>query len=358
MLSDLGPQSVTELPALLTPDAPKVDEIVRIVAEVGDDETKRKASENLVVVARFAASGAWRDARSAEMQKSDPEAFAKAGNEAVQKHLLQLQEDEVLRMFASMRRLGQPPVHAFLVAFARDAQYPEKLRLGALAALEGHVAKAAPSVLDGLWALATEDATPDAVRATAFVRAGEASREVLLPRLEQAIQSGKLGVRLAAAEVLLGKTDKDQVPAFLDLIGRSEHMSVGEPLRYGRLLGTIQALDPRTLDSYIEKRSASVGSRLTALGYYYAYGTNDQRAKLEHVGRDTQRVPECPEGESDCTWLCGEQKVATVGDFYTHCVEPHMQSRTTAELPVTAAPAPEKAPDPSPKASQGAEKRE
>lgn len=362
MLRDIGPESVMGLPALLKPDAPKSDEIVRIIADVGDEPTKRAAATNLVAVTRFAASAAWREARSKEMQAANPEAFQKAGAEAVQKHLLQIQEDEVMRMFASMRRLGQGPVHSFLVEFARDAQYSEKQRMGALAAIEGHVEKADASVLDGLWALATDEKTPEGVRATAFVRAGEVPREVLLPRLEQAILTGKQGVRLAAAEVLLGKTNKDQATGFLDLVGRVEHLSVGEPLRYGRLLGAIQDFDPRSLDSYIGKRSAPVAARLTALGYFYAYGTNDQRATLASVADETEKVPECAEGESDCSWLCGEQQVGTVGEFYRHCVEPHMTTRTAADAAATGttdkAATDKKASDGSPKASQASDKRE
>jgi hypothetical protein len=358
LLEDLGPKSVTELPALLKPDAPKSGDIVRIVAKVGDEATKRQAAVNLTEVARYAASAGWREARSKEMQSGNPEAFQKASSEAIQKHLMQLQEDEVLRLFAAMKRLGQQPVYDFLVAFARDAEYPEKQRVGALAALEGQVSAAGPAVLDGLWSLATDERTPDALRATAFVRAGEASREVLLERLERAILEGKENVRLAAAEVLLGKTDAGQVTSFLDLIGRVDHLSVGEPLRYGRLLGSIEKFDPHALDSYIKKRSAPVAARLTALGYYYAYGTNDQRSMLEGISDETQKVPECAEGESDCSWLCGDERIETIGDFYRYCVEPHMSSRTASGPQQPSDPSDKKASDVSPKASQGSDKGE
>jgi hypothetical protein len=257
-----------------------------------------------------------------------------------------------------MKRLGQRPVHTFLVEFARDGQYPEKQRLGALAALEGHVAKADASILEGLWALANDERTPEVLQATAFVRVGEASREVLLARLEQAVLTGKQNVRLAAAVVLLGKTTKEQATAFLDLVGRVEHMSVGEPLRYGRLLGNIEGFNPQALDSYIGMRRAPVASRLTALGYYYAYGTDGQRAQLEHIKEESQKVPGCAEGESDCSWLCGEAPVETIADFHRHCVEPHMTSRTASDAPPAGAPNDKKASDVSPKASQAAEKRE
>lgn len=335
MLADIGPRSVVGLPELIRQEAPKLEDVVRIVAEVGDEPTKVRAAENLVVVGRYVASAAWREARSKELQAQDPEAFRKAGDAAIQKHLLTLQEEEVLRTQGSMRRLGQPPIHAFLVEFASDAQYPEKQRLGALAALEGQAAKD-PATLDKLWALARDEKTPEAVRGAAFVRFGEAPREVILARLQEGIKTGSSGVRLAAAEVLLGKTSKEQAPQFLELIGQVEHLGVGEPLRYGRLLGNIAGFDARSLDSYIEKRRAPVAARLTALGYYYAYGTNDQREGLSKVLEDTQKVPECAEGDAGCSWVCAEQAITTVGQFYRHCVEPHMEERKSA----AAAPAP------------------
>jgi hypothetical protein len=344
MLADIGPRSVAGLPELIRPEAPRVEEIVRILAEVADDATKTRAAEKLVIVGRYEASAAWREARSKELEGQDAEAFRKAGTEAIQKHLLTLQEEEVLKLQAAMRRLAQPLLRQFLVEFASDAQYPEKQRLGALAALEGQVATDTPT-LDRLWALASDEKTPEVVRASAFVRFGEAPREVIAPRLETGIKTGSTGVRLAAAEVLLGKTKKEHAPQFLELIGQVENMGVGEPLRYGRLLGAIEGFDARSLDSYIEKRSAPVAARLTALGYYYAYGTNDQRSTLARMSEDTQKVPECKEGDTSCSWVCGEKAIATVGDFFQHCVEPHMEARKTAPGGTPGAPgAPQKSP--------------
>jgi hypothetical protein len=341
MLADIGPRSVVGLPDLIRPDAPKIEEIVRIVADVGDDATKLKAADALVVVARHSASAAWREARAKELEQQDKEAYRKAGDAAIQKHLATLQEEEVLRMQASMRRLGQAPIRTFLVEFAADAQYPEKQRLGALAALEGQIGKdPAPAVLDRMWALASDEKTPETVRASTFVRFGEAPRESIAAKLEEGIKTGSTGVRLAAAEVLLGKTTKDQVPAFMEVIGQVEHLGAGEPLRYGRLLGTIQGFDVRSLDSYIEKKSAPVAARLTSLGYYYAYGTNDQRENFSRMKGDTQKVPECKEGDAACAWVCAEQPIATVGDFFVHCVEPHMAARTAAPA-MPNAPAPD-----------------
>jgi hypothetical protein len=101
-----------------------------------------------------------------------------------------------------------------------------------------------------------------------------------------------------------------------------------------------------------------VAARLTALGYYYAYGTNDQRSMLERISDETQKVPECAEGESDCSWLCGDERIETIGDFYRYCVEPHMSSRTASAPQQPSAPSDKKASDVSPKASQGSDKGE
>jgi hypothetical protein len=187
------------------------------------------------------------------------------------------------------------------------------------------------------------------------VRIGEAPVEVITPRLEQAIKTGGTGVRLAAAEVWLGKADKQRAPSFFELIGDVEHLGVGEPLRYGRLLGKVDGLATETVDSYIKKRNAPVAARLTALGYYYAYGTNEQSARVKIAEGDTQKVPKCEEGDPLCNWVCSEHQVATVGDFLRWCVEPHMTER---KAPPEGGSAVKNAADTTPKASQGADKRE
>src|SRR5690606_6492488 len=114
MLADIGPRSVVGLPGLIQPDAPQVDQGVRIGAEVGDDATKQRAAHNLIAVTRHAASAAWRQARSDELKKQDAKAFERVGDAAIQKHLLQLQEDEVLKLQGSIKRLGQAASRAFL----------------------------------------------------------------------------------------------------------------------------------------------------------------------------------------------------------------------------------------------------
>lgn len=329
MLSDLGPRSVEGLPPLIVPDAQKTDQIVRIIADVGSAETKLAAAEQLVTVTRYAASAAWREARSKELEQQDPKAFEAAGPKTIQKHLLQLQEEEVLRQFASLRRLGGSPTVDFLLQFAFDAQYPEKARLGALAALESHVEKAPDSVANALLDFAMNEKTPETLRGAAFVRAGEVPLTKLEGTLRKAVLEGGMAVRLAAAELWLGKAKKEEVPDFLATLGKAGHLGVGEPLRYGRLLGNIEGFDSSVLDSYINKRSAPAAARLTALGYYYAYGTKAELAQMERMGEDGQAVPECAEGEEACNWRCGEQSIDSVGAFFRHCVAPHMAERSS-----------------------------
>jgi hypothetical protein len=349
LLTTLGPRSVVALPALIQLDTPKLDQFVRIIAEVGDDNTKREAAERIVLVAAHVASPAWFSAREKELTERDPEATKKAGPEALKKHLTQQQEEEAQRAFAYLKRLGQQPSITFLLQLAASETPPEKLRASALAALEGHFKTPASGALDGLFAIAGKTTTPDLVRGLALLRIGEAPREQTAPRLYQLIAVDSGQVRPAAAELLLGISKREHVAELLQQLAKVEHLSVGEPLRYGRLLGAIEGIDVEVLDSYIKKRNAPVTARLIALGYYYAHGTNAQTGKFSGLAEDDQPVPECKAEDKDCNWRCGEQEAKTVGDFFRYCVEPHMAARS-------ATPDMKNAPESAPKASQEAGK--
>lgn len=327
MLSVLGPDSVKPLPELIEPKSPNTSDLVRIVAEVGKPATKSRAAEKLVQVASYVSSEEWLKEREQELKQQDPEAFAKAGPQSIKEHLDKLQEDEVLRVFSSFKRLGEAPTLRYLSQFAADEKRPEKLRAGALAAMEGHAAQASSDVLTTLFSIAEKPATSGNLRGLALLRIGEADAALTRKRLDALMTATDADVRFSATELVLGQADKKDLPAILRRLGDVEHMSVGEPLRYGRLLGAIDGLDVNALDSYISKRNAPVAIRLTALGYYYAYGVKSDVPALSRVSRDQQAVPECDKEDDSCSWYCDQTEVKTVGDFYDHCVEPHMKSR-------------------------------
>ena len=78
-------------------------------------------------------------------------------------------------------------------------------------------------------------------------------------------------------------------------------------------------------------------ARLTALGYYYEKGTKNDVGKLSHLEGDHSKTPTCAKDADGCEWKCeveGEGKretkdIATVGEFFTYCIKPAMEKRTT-----------------------------
>jgi hypothetical protein len=141
-------------------------------------------------------------------------------------------------------------------------------------------------------------------------------------------------VRWMAAELLLQMSTTEHVPEFLQRLDKVKHQSLTEPLRYGKLLGTLkgQRTPAEIADSY-SSSSSEVPSRLVALGYYYAYGTPEQLPKVQAAANDRRKVPGCAEGAQECEWLCGDQQVANVGEFVKLCVVPAIEARKNAVNP-------------------------
>src|SRR5690606_22285230 len=123
------------------PGEPKVDRIVQLIAEIGDAETKAKASENLVAVAKQVTSDTWLEEKTPQLKKANEESGLKVDDARFAQQLKAYQEEELIRVFSSMKRVGGAPVVDFLLAFAVDTNRPEKQRAAALAALERNIDK-------------------------------------------------------------------------------------------------------------------------------------------------------------------------------------------------------------------------
>jgi hypothetical protein len=341
MLRALGPDSVRGLPDLIQPEAPKIPEISRVVAEVGDAQTKEAAAKRLIAVAQHVASKSWLDQKAAGLKQANAAAGLKVEGKRFEVQLARYQEEELARTFGSLKRLGGPSAVDFLVRFAKQPERSVKQRLGALSALEGNLSKqASPSpALEGLLALAEDMRTPPEVRAIAMRRIAEHPRELVVGPLYKMFDSKDWRVRQAAAELVLTLIDASQVGEFMSHLAKIKDMCVAEPLRYGRLLGNLKGGEPaaKWVDSYTSaKNEAPV--RLTALGYYYAHGTRQEIDKLNALGTDLQKVPGCRDDAEGCSWNCDEHQVERVGEFVKHCVLPSMQTRSAAPSPPSPAP--------------------
>jgi hypothetical protein len=78
-----------------------------------------------------------------------------------------------------------------------------------------------------------------------------------------------------------------------------------------------------------------VQSRLTALGYWYKFGSKADLGKVEPFAKDDKDVPKCLPDAKECTWECSVtvgaasevKPVKTVGDFVEYCIKPALGAR-------------------------------
>lgn len=341
VLRMLGANGVRGLPALLQIDAPKIDRICDLISDLGDQATKLEASKRLVVVAQEVNSEKWTKSRAPKLEQANAAAKLKPTKDQFQKQLDQYQEEELLRIFQSMKKIGQPPIAEYLLNFSMDKAQSEKRRATALVALEGLLDKDNKSQVERVLAIAGAEDTPDSVRDAALRRVGEMPRKLVVDRLYGLFDNKEWKIRWVAAELVLKMSDSSQIDEFMAHIGRVKGMSITEPLRYGSMIGALKKVkvDPVVaLDDYAEpKRPVTV--RLSALGYYYEGGTKNDLPKVERYATDTTKVPECIPNTKECEWKCtveeggkqDEKTVATVGDFVSFCLKPALQKRAPAK---------------------------
>jgi hypothetical protein len=282
-----------------------VPQISDLIAELGSSETKLAASERLVALAR----------------SIDPE-----------------QREDLLRVLAAMRKIGQRPVIEYLLQRAADPSAPEHARAASLAALEGHMEQRRGPQTTLLLDVARAPATPDSLRELALRRVAELPRSEVVRDLYALFQGRSWKLRWLAAERVLALSDVSHLPEFMAELKDLPHMNVSEPLRYGALLGQLAGGDAKAVvPSYLASRHATP-VRLVALGYYAAHGARGDIALVSKYDSVRAAVPRCPEHSEDCAWQCtvgGDEDpraepIATIGDFVRFCVLPAMTGRIDA----------------------------
>lgn len=340
VLRELKADGVRPLPELIPENQKKIDRIASLVAELGDTETKVKTAETLVAVARKVDSEAW---------VKDKEPVVEAANKASKLHptpeqfraqLEQYQEEELLRVFSSMKQVGQGPIVEYLLDYANNVHNPDKRRAAALAALEGNLNRNDAKHAEAILAIASNKETPDAVRDVALRRVAEMPRHLVIDDLYRLFSEDNWKVRWVAAELVLQMSQTEHLDEFMRKLGAVKKLALTEPLRYGALIAKLKGNPkPGALIDRFAERGKPVPARLTALGYYYAQGKANELPKVQKYASDSTRVPRCSEDVEGCEWRCaigeGEKQelkeIATVGDFVEYCVEPAMRKRSSPE---------------------------
>lgn len=343
VLRFLGARGVKRLPELMVPGANKLDRLSEFVSELGDAATKQAASEKLVAVASYINSAKWLAERDPIVRKANQESKLTPTDKQFKEQLESYQEEELIRLFSSMKKVGGKPVVNYLLAFASNTANGDKRRLAAVAALEGNIDKNDPKQVEILFALASGDATPDGVRDLAVKRLSELPKKHVIARLFGLFDSKNWKVRFGPADLVLRLSEAREVPEFMAKLGTVKNMNLAEPLTYGTTLNDVKGGEaPRALAEKYATPANPVPARLTALGWFFKFGVASDLEALKRYDSEKAKVPPCAKDAKDCEWKCeiatADQKtetkdVTTVGEFVRYCVIPEIERRAHGSEP-------------------------
>ena len=337
VLRELKAEGVHDLPTLMVPGAAKLDRMSDLTAELGDPETKLRASTALVAVAKSVNSDEWVAQKKPAVEAANKQSKLTPTADQLKAQLSQYQEEELLRVFGSMKKIGGKPVVDYLLGFVQDKNGLEKRRAAAMAALQGNLDRNNAAQAQVALSIAGDAATPDSLRDLSLQRVGEFPRAMVIEKLYELFKNENWKVRWVAASLVLKMSDTSQVPEFMSKLGQAEGLAITEPLSYGGLLADLKGSP--TPAAIAEKYSAtgnSVAARLTALSYYYSSGTAADAAKVDAFAKDTAATPKCKPDAKECEWKCTVQgasgdetkEIKTVGEFVEFCVKPAMDKRS------------------------------
>ena len=336
VLRELKADGVRGIPDLMLPGAAKMDRMADLVAELGDPETKQRASQKLVDVAKNVSSDAWVASKRPGVEAANKQSKLNPSEDQLKAQLAQYQEEELLRVFGSMKKMGGKPVVTYLLGFVQDKNGIEKRRAAAMAALQGNLDRNNAEQAQVTLTIAGDAATPDSLRDVTLQRVGEFPRAMVVEKLYDLFKNDNWKVRWVAASLVLKMSDASQIPEFMAKLGQAEGLAITEPLTYGGLFADLKG--PPTPAELADKFSAtgnSVPARLTALSYYYSAGVPADLAKVAAFEKDSTATPKCKADAKECEWKCtvqgaaGEEtkEIKTVGEFVEFCVKPAMEKR-------------------------------
>jgi len=333
----LGAPSVKSLPSAISESSNKIDRACALIADIGDEETKKRASDALVALGKRIDSSPWMEKQKALVAEANQKQKINATAQQVSEQLKQYQESELERVFTNIKRVGGRPAIDFCLAYAHDKEKSEKIRTDALAALENRIDKGMPNEVNVIFDIVRDDSNPDKVRAVAMARLGELPKDLVVPKL-YSLFDRKWQVRIDAARTILKTIGTKDIPEFMHRLPANDRtkMALSEPITYGAL---IMAMDPaggakprEVLSSFLS--SGELGAKLTAAGSYYMTRRADAGA-VASLAEDKTPVSKC-EPADQCGWQCdlpkapGSQEtvtkiVTTVGEFVRYCIEPSLQ---------------------------------
>ena len=340
IMRQLGTGSVRALPTYMKEDSTKIDRVSALVAELGDDETKKKASEQLVTLAKRIDSPEWLTKTRSLVDERNKREKIEATPAQVDAQLKDFQRQELEPLFGDMKKVGQRPAVEFCLAYAADNKKSTELRKLAAAALENNVDKNNASDVDRIFKIFSDESAPDEVRGIAVARLGELSKDQVLPKLYSLFDAKGWKTRFEASKRILDMLKPMDGKAIADFMRRlpksvDQKMGKNEPIAYGAIIAGMEpsgGSKPRDeLNKYLQ--SKDIGPRLTAIGSFYGV-KKAEAAPLMSMQDDTTPVPKCEEADK-CDWNClvpkapgsrdlESKKIGTVGEFVKFCILPNL----------------------------------
>lgn len=358
LLEFLQDDALRGLTPLLQPDFSKLRELSKLVGELGAPGTQVDASKRLVKVARHIASPAWLDEKKPAVTAANQSAGRQISDKQLEKQLAVYQEEELLRVIGAMKHVGQTPIVSYLIDLAKDGQADEKWRRAALVSLEGNLQAQSREQAQGMLGLLADEDCPDVLRDLAARRIGEFSRELVATDLYRLFDADRWQVRSVAASVLLKMTPEAKLEEFMAQLGGVRRMAMSEVFTYGPLLKEVGGDESRGQVLALQYASASHPTpvRVSALGFFARFGSQEDIRLLSPYVADETRLPSCPssaEEDPGCAWTCNVneegklvvKELSTIGEFVDSCLIFAMKSRANGEPDGSNAPR-EKASDP------------
>jgi hypothetical protein len=342
MMRFIGASSVKKLPSFINEDAYRVDRMSGLVADIGDDDTKKRAGDALVALAKVVNSPKWADARKKEIVDHNNASGVKATDAQVGVQLTQMTDRKLNEeIFPAMKKVGGRAIIDYLLGYAADKNNSDDRRKTALAALEGRVDKNNPQDLQRVFDICKDDSVSDAVKDVAFQRLAEFPKEQIVPKLWTLFDPKKWKIRWVAAELVLKTETTKDVPEFMRHLPTksTQKMGMTEGLTYGQQIAKMDAPagQPKPIDTirpYLN--SPDIGPRLTAIGFFYQGKKTDQ-GMIAGQSEDKTPLPKCDK-DDDCQWQCDVPKasnpketeskeIATIGELVKLCVLPSMDQK-------------------------------
>jgi hypothetical protein len=341
MMRFIGSTSVKKLPNFITDEAYRIDRMSALVADIGDDETKKRAGDALVALAKTINSPEWVAKQKKIVVDHNNAQGAKATDAQVAVQLQQIQDRRLNEeIFPAMKKVGGRAIVDYLLGFAADGKNSDDRRKTALAALEGRVDKNNPQDLQRVFDICKDEAAGDAVKDVAFQRLAEFPKEQIVPKLWTLFEPKKWKLRWVAGELVLKTETTKDVPEFMRHLPKSAGVKQGmtEGLAYGGAIAKMEptAGQPKPIEvirPYLN--SPDIGPRLAAIGFFFQ-GKKADQSNLAGMVDDKSPLPKCDK-EDDCQWQCEVPKansketetkeVTTVGDLVKFCVLPSMDGK-------------------------------